>query len=150
MLWRMEQKGFNHQAWHWMNVNIMPFIFHHGELRFSHNVFVSSKWTQRIRFLVSFIALPWTTVLVRLQLHSSSTSKRVLWVHICMLKVCKNSSHYTMTFARQVDKWQGLNSLWCIKILSRCHLFYFLNLVFFYHVKTHLWMIMMESRILMV
>jgi hypothetical protein len=51
MLWRMEQKGFNHQAWHWMNVNIMPFIFHHGELRFSHNVFVSSKWTQRIKFL---------------------------------------------------------------------------------------------------
>jgi hypothetical protein len=103
MLWRMEQKRFNHQMWHWMNVNIMPFIFHHGELWFSHNVFVSSKWTQRIRFLMSFIALPWTTVLVRLQLHSNSTSKRVLWVHICMLKVCKNSSHLC---------WFNMTLLW--------------------------------------
>jgi hypothetical protein len=24
-LWQMEQKGFNHQTWHWMNINIMPF-----------------------------------------------------------------------------------------------------------------------------
>ncbi len=94
MLWRMEQKGFNHQAWHWMNINIMPFTFHHGELQFSHNVFVSSKWTQRIKFLVNFIALHWTTLLVRLQLHSSSTSKQVLWVHIFMLKVCKNASQW--------------------------------------------------------
>ncbi len=31
------------------------FIFHHGELRSSHNVFVSSNWTQRIRSLVNFI-----------------------------------------------------------------------------------------------
>jgi hypothetical protein len=82
MLWRMEQKGFNHQAWHWMNVNIMPFIFHHGEFTILPQCLVSSKWTQRNRFLVSFIALPWITVLVRLQLHSSSTSKRVLWVHV--------------------------------------------------------------------
>jgi hypothetical protein len=59
-----------------MNVNIMPFIFHHGEFMILPQCFVSSKWTQCIRFLVSFIALPWTTVLVRLQLHSSSTSKR--------------------------------------------------------------------------
>jgi hypothetical protein len=42
---------------------------------------------------VNFIALHWTTLLVRLQLHSNSTSKRVLWVHIFMLKVCKNASH---------------------------------------------------------
>jgi hypothetical protein len=66
-------------------------------LWFSHNVFVFSKWTQHIRFLVSLIALPWTTVLVRLQLRSSSTSKRVLWMHIYMLKVCKNSSHPSPT-----------------------------------------------------
>ncbi len=31
------------------------FIFHHGELRFSHPMFVSSIWTQRIRSLVNFI-----------------------------------------------------------------------------------------------
>jgi hypothetical protein len=31
------------------------FIFHHGELRFSHPIFVSSNWTQRIRSLVNFI-----------------------------------------------------------------------------------------------
>jgi hypothetical protein len=31
------------------------FIFHHGELRLSHNVFVSSNWTQCIRSLVNFI-----------------------------------------------------------------------------------------------
>jgi hypothetical protein len=54
----------------------MPFTFHHGELQFSHNVFVFSEWTQRIRFLVKFIALHWTTLLVRLQLHNRSTSKR--------------------------------------------------------------------------
>jgi hypothetical protein len=31
------------------------FIFHHGELRFSHPIFVSSNWTQRIRSLMNFI-----------------------------------------------------------------------------------------------
>jgi hypothetical protein len=31
------------------------FIFHHGELRFSHPIFVSSNWTQRIKSLVNFI-----------------------------------------------------------------------------------------------
>jgi hypothetical protein len=31
------------------------FIFHHGEIRFSHPIFVSSNWTQRIRSLVNFI-----------------------------------------------------------------------------------------------
>jgi hypothetical protein len=96
MLWQIKQKGFNHQTWHWMNIDIMPFTFHHGELQFSHNVFISSKWTQRIKFLMNFIALHWTTLLVRLQLHSSSTSKRVLWVHIFMLKVCKNASQLVL------------------------------------------------------
>ncbi len=37
-------------------------------------------------------------------------------------------------------------SLRCIKILSQRHFFFCL----FYHVKTHLWMIMMEFRIVMV
>jgi hypothetical protein len=36
-----------------------------------------------------------------------------------------------------------------IKILSLRHLFLFFLLGHFYHVKTHLWMIMMESRIVM-
>jgi hypothetical protein len=31
------------------------FIFHHGELWLSHNVFVLSNWTQRIKSLVNFI-----------------------------------------------------------------------------------------------
>ncbi len=31
------------------------FIFHHGELQFSHPIFVSSNWTQHIRSLVNFI-----------------------------------------------------------------------------------------------
>ncbi len=31
------------------------FIFHHGELWFSHPIFISSNWTQRIRYLVNFI-----------------------------------------------------------------------------------------------
>jgi hypothetical protein len=31
------------------------FIFHRDELRFFHNVFVSSNWTQRIKSLVNFI-----------------------------------------------------------------------------------------------
>jgi hypothetical protein len=37
----------------------------------------------------------------------------------------------------------------CTKILSR-HLFLFFLPSPFYHVKTHLWMIMMESRIVIV
>jgi hypothetical protein len=31
------------------------FIFHHGELRFFHPIFLSSNWTQHIRSLVNFI-----------------------------------------------------------------------------------------------
>jgi hypothetical protein len=30
-------------------------MFHHGELRFSHPIFVFSNWIQRIRSLVNFI-----------------------------------------------------------------------------------------------
>jgi hypothetical protein len=39
------------------------------------------------------------------------------------------------------------NSLRCIKILSSCHSFFFFLPSPFYNVKTHLWMIMMESKI---
>jgi amino acid permease len=39
----------------------------------------------------------------------------------------------------------GADSLRCTKILSQHHLF-----IYFYHVKTHLWMIMMESRIVII
>jgi hypothetical protein len=38
----------------------------------------------------------------------------------------------------------------CTNILSRCHLFLSFLPSHFYHVKTHLWMIMMESIIVMV
>jgi len=31
------------------------FIFHYGELQFSHPIFLSSNWTQHIRSLVNFI-----------------------------------------------------------------------------------------------
>jgi hypothetical protein len=92
MLWRMEEEGFNHQVWHWMNINIMPLHILSWWVTIFPQCLVSSKWTQCIRFLMNFIALHWTTLLVRLQLHNSSTSKRVLWVHIFMLKVCKNAS----------------------------------------------------------
>jgi hypothetical protein len=42
------------------------------------------------------------------------------------------------------------NFLKYTKILSQCYLFCFFYLVPFYHVNTHLWMIMMESIIIMV
>jgi len=43
------------------------------------------------------------------------------------------------------------NSLRCTKILSQHHPFFNLFYLFsFYHVKTYLWMIMMESRIVIV
>jgi hypothetical protein len=44
----------------------------------------------------------------------------------------------------------GPNSLKCTNILSQCHLFLSFLPSFFYHVKTHLWMIIMESIIVMV
>jgi hypothetical protein len=70
------------------------FIFHHGELRLSHNVFVSSNWTQRIRSLMNFITYLEPPYMLELQLHNSSTSNRFfLWLHILMVKVRKNSSH---------------------------------------------------------
>ncbi len=45
---------------------------------------------------------------------------------------------------------KGANSLGCSKILSQCHFFCLFYLIIFYHVNTHLWMIMMESIIVMV
>jgi hypothetical protein len=126
----MEQEGFNHQAWHWMNINVMPFTFHHGELRFSHNVFVFSEWTQRIRFLVNFIALHWTTLLVRLQLHSSSTSKRFC---DCMFFSCWRCARMThndnSTFRLRITTlWKAFmknQKLSCFKIVS----FIFFNIM---------------------
>jgi hypothetical protein len=51
----------------------------------------------------------------------------------------------------QEDKMQlGPNFLRCTKILSQYHLFLSFLPSPFYHVKTHLWMIMMESKITMV
>ncbi len=73
---------------------------------------------------MNFIALHWTTLL---QLYSSSTSKRVLWVHIFMLKVCKNASQLaTQSLAKLVTslleerfiKW-GLEFVWPIKPAGR-------------------------------
>jgi hypothetical protein len=44
----------------------------------------------------------------------------------------------------------GPNFLRCTKILSQRHPFMFFSPTHFYHVNTHLWMIMMESKIIMV
>ncbi len=83
-----------------MNINIM---FLHVQswwvvIFFPQSFFVSSKWTQRNRFLINFITSHWTTLLVRIQLHSSSTPNWVLWVHILLWKVCNNSSQATKPF----------------------------------------------------
>jgi hypothetical protein len=45
---------------------------------------------------------------------------------------------------------EGPNSLRCTKILSQCHHFLFVLPSPFYHLNSHLWMIMMESKIVMV
>jgi hypothetical protein len=45
---------------------------------------------------------------------------------------------------------KGANSLRCTKILSQHRPFLSFLPNLFYHVKTHLWMIMMESRIVIV
>jgi hypothetical protein len=80
-----------------MNINIMLLhIQSWWVMIFSHKIFVNSKWTQRSRFLINFITLHWTTLLVKIQLHSSSTPKWVLWVHIFLWRVCNNSSHFPM------------------------------------------------------
>ncbi len=84
----------------------MPFISHHGEFTILPQCFVSSKWTQRIIFLVSFIALLWTTILVSYNYIVVPLPNGFLWVHICMLKVCKNSSHL------QLCNWRSPNAGW--------------------------------------
>jgi hypothetical protein len=45
---------------------------------------------------------------------------------------------------------KGPNSLRCTKILSQCHFFWSFLPSPFYRVHTHLWMIMMESKIVTV
>ncbi len=69
------------------------FIFHHGELQFSHNVFVSSNWTERISSLVNFITYLEPPYLLDYNYIVVPLPTRFLWVHILMVKVCKNSSH---------------------------------------------------------
>jgi hypothetical protein len=44
----------------------------------------------------------------------------------------------------------GQNSLRCTKILSQCHHFLSFLSSLFYHVKSYLWIIMMEFEIVMV
>ncbi len=48
-----------------------------------------------------------------------------------------------------IDGWMQI-LLRCTKILSQHHLFCPFDLVLFYYVRTHLWMIMMESRIVLI
>jgi hypothetical protein len=49
-------------TWNW-TPTYDSFISHHGKLRFSHPIFVSSTWTQRVRSLVNSL-LFWTTYLL--------------------------------------------------------------------------------------
>ncbi len=49
-------------TWNW-TPTYDSFISHHGKLRFSHPIFVSSTWTQRVRSLVNSLLL-WTTYLL--------------------------------------------------------------------------------------
>jgi hypothetical protein len=65
-----------------------------------------------------------------------NTSK---WVHTLLVKVLWS------------PKFLGVpNFFRCTEILSQHHFFLSFYLVIFYHVKTNLWMIMMESKIVMV
>jgi hypothetical protein len=77
------------------------FIFHHGELRFSHNVFVSSNWTQCTRSLVNFITYLEPPYLLDNNYIVVPLPTEFLWVHILMVKVCKNSSHPTYFFSKK-------------------------------------------------
>jgi hypothetical protein len=49
-------------TWNW-TPTYDSFISHHGKLRFSHPIFVSSTWTQRVRSLVNSLFF-WTTYLL--------------------------------------------------------------------------------------
>ncbi len=55
--------------------------------------------------------------------------------------------HSLLKQLNEEQRLMGANFLRCTKILS--HVTIFLT-YFFYHVKTHLWMIMMESKIVIV
>jgi hypothetical protein len=66
------------------------FIFHHGELQSSHNV--SSIWTQCIRSLVNFITYLEPPSLLDDNYIVVPLPTSFLWMHILMVKVCKNSS----------------------------------------------------------
>jgi len=92
--WWRERRGFNHQVWTWNEHqhNVPSRSIMVSCDFFPQSFFVSSKWTQRNRFLINFTTLHWTTLLVRIQLHSSSTPNWVLWVHNLLWKVCKNAS----------------------------------------------------------
>ncbi len=75
-----------------------------------------------------FHYLLWTTLFVRLQLHSSSTSNRVfLWVHILMVKVCKNTSQVFWIYTLNKYGWwgfpwcrHGIEGQWCLEYLWWC------------------------------
>jgi hypothetical protein len=81
---------------------------------------------------------------------------------IIILGVLLGTSSFTLSFIedalledvqhvnlllRMGDVQVGTNFLRCTKILSQHHLFYPFYLIIFYHVKTHLWFILMESTI---
>ncbi len=97
MLWRMERRRFNHQAWtlneHQRNAPSHSLVVSYDSPTMSsylpngHNA-LDSQWTS-----LHYIEPP---LLVRLQLHDNSTPKWVLWVHIFMWKVCKNSSQHSL------------------------------------------------------
>jgi hypothetical protein len=64
-------------------------------------------------------------------------------------------NHYLTIFTKhkkgnEWTKYLGPNSLRCTKILSQHHIFLSFVPSHFYHIKTHLWMIVMKSIIIMI
>ncbi len=87
MLWQMKQKGFNHQAWHWIeHQHTAPSYSIMVRLRFSHPIFVSSNWTQRIRSLVKIITYFEPSYLLDYNYIVIALQPVFLWVHILMVK----------------------------------------------------------------
>jgi hypothetical protein len=92
-----------------LNINIRLLHIPSWWVRFSANVFVSSNWTQRIKSLVNFITYLESPYLLDYNYIVVPLPTRFLWVHILMVKVCKNSSQK----ATQTTYWLFRNDPTC-------------------------------------
>jgi hypothetical protein len=79
-----------------LNINIRLLHIPSWWVTILSQCFVSSNWTQRIRSLVNFIICLEPPYLLDYNYIVVPLPTGFLWVHILMVKVCKNSSHISI------------------------------------------------------